>query len=217
MRFVRIIGIIFLQLKTWGMRVGKIHTRKLFICFCLAVVLFVPIHTFADEKREWRDEVIYSIMIDRFNNGEPKNDKQLEVGNLEGYQGGDIRGIIKRLDYIKEIGFTTVMLSPLFESVKYDGVDVRNFQKVNEHFGTENDVKELVQEAHTKGMKVILQFPLGENEQQVIDSMKWWVKEVDLDASYVMHSEKKSPAFWDDVQKDMQVIKKRFSSYDKRR
>lgn len=192
------------------MRVGKIHTRKLFICFCLAVVLFVPIHTFADEKREWRDEVIYSIMIDRFNNGEPKNDKQLEVGNLEGYQGGDIRGIIKRMDYIKKMGFTTVMLSPLFESVKYDGLDVRNFQKVNEHFGTENDVKELLQEAHAKGMKVVFQFPLGENEQQVIDSMKWWIKEVDLDASYVIHSEKKSPAFWDDVQKDMQVIKKDF-------
>ncbi|MBL2526404.1 alpha-amylase, partial [Klebsiella pneumoniae] len=98
--------------------------------FCLAFVLFVPIHTFADEKREWKDEVIYSIMIDRFNNGEPKNDKQLEVGNLEGYQGGDIRGIIKRLDYIKEMGFTTVMLSPLFESGKYDGLDVRNFKKV---------------------------------------------------------------------------------------
>jgi 1,4-alpha-glucan branching enzyme len=170
----------------------------------------VPIHTFADEKREWRDEVVYSIMIDRFNNGEPKNDKQLEVGNLEGYQGGDIRGIIKRLDYIKEMGFTTVMLSPLFESGKYDGLDVRNFQKVNEHFGTENDVKELVQEAHAKGMKVIFQFPLGENEQQVIDAMKWWIKEVDLDGSYVIHSEKKSRSFWDDVQKDMQVIKKDF-------
>ncbi|PGB03817.1 alpha-amylase [Bacillus toyonensis] len=192
------------------MRVEKIRTRKLFICFCLAVVLFVPIHTFADEKREWRDEVIYSIMIDRFNNGEPKNDKQLDVGNLEGYQGGDIRGIIKRLDYIKEMGFTTVMLSPLFESDKYDGLGVRNFQKVNEHFGTENDVKELVKEAHEKGMKVVFQFPFGENEQQVIDSMKWWVKEIDLDGSYVMHSEKKPRAFWDDVQKDMQVIKKDF-------
>ena len=210
MRFVRIIGIIFLQLKTWGMRVGKIRTRKLFICFCLAVVLFVPIHTFADEKREWRDEVIYSIMIDRFNNGEPKNDKQLEVGNLEGYQGGDIRGIIKRLDYIKEMGFTTVMLSPLFESGKYDGLDVRNFKKVNEHFGTENDVKELVKEAHAKGMKVVFQFPLGENEQQVIDAMKWWIKEVDLDGSYVIHSEKKPRSFWDNAQKDMQVIKKDF-------
>ena len=38
---------------------------------------------------------------------------------------------------------------------------MRNFQKVNEHFGTENDVKELVQEAHAKGMKVVFQFPLG--------------------------------------------------------
>ncbi|MGU9541138.1 alpha-amylase family glycosyl hydrolase [Bacillus cereus] len=210
MRFTWIIGIIFLQLKTWGMRVGKIRTRKLFICFCLAVVLFVPIHTFADEKREWRDEVIYSIMIDRFNNGEPKNDKQLEVGNLEGYQGGDIRGIIKRLDYIKEMGFTTVMLSPLFESGKYDGLDVRNFKKVNEHFGTDNDVKELVKEAHAKGMKVVFQFPLGENERQVIDAMKWWIKEVDLDGSYVIHSEKKPRSFWDNAQKDMQVIKKDF-------
>ncbi|HHP5616685.1 MULTISPECIES: alpha-amylase family glycosyl hydrolase [Bacillus cereus group] len=192
------------------MRVGKIRTRKLFICFCLAVVLFVPIHTFADEKREWKDEVIYSIMIDRFNNGEPKNDKQLEVGNLEGYQGGDIRGIIKRLDYIKEMGFTTIMLSPLFESGKYDGLDVRNFKKVNEHFGTDNDVKELVKEAHAKGMKVVFQFPLGENEQQVIDATKWWIKEVDLDGSYVIHSEKKPRSFWDNAQKDMQVIKKDF-------
>ncbi|ANE84537.1 MULTISPECIES: alpha-amylase family glycosyl hydrolase [Bacillus] len=192
------------------MRVGKIRTRKLFICFCLAVVLFVPIHTFADEKREWKDEVIYSIMIDRFNNGEPKNDKQLEVGNLEGYQGGDIRGIIKRLDYIKEMGFTTVMLSPLFESGKYDGLDVRNFKKVNEHFGADNDVKELVKEVHAKGMKVVFQFPLGENERQVIDAMKWWIKEVDLDGSYVIHSEKKPRSFWDNAQKDMQVIKKDF-------
>ncbi|EEM48988.1 Alpha amylase [Bacillus thuringiensis serovar pakistani str. T13001] len=172
--------------------------------------MFVPIHTFADEKREWKDEVIYSIMIDRFNNGEPKNDKQLEVGNLEGYQGGDIRGIIKRLDYIKEMGFTTVMLSPLFESGKYDGLDVRNFKKVNEHFGTDNDVKELVKEAHAKGMKVVFQFPLGENERQVIDAMKWWIKEVNLDGSYVIHSEKKPRSFWDNAQKDMQAIKKDF-------
>ena len=208
MRFVRIIGIIFLQLKTWGCVWGKYILGN--YSFVLFSCRFVCTNTYiCRRKREWRDEVIYSIMIDRFNNGEPKNDKQLEVGNLEGYQGGDIRGIIKRLDYIKEMGFTTVMLSPLFESVKYDGLDVRNFQKVNEHFGTENDVKELVQEAHAKGMKVIFQFPLGENEQQVIDSMKWWVKEVDLDASYVMHSEKVS-CFWDDVQKDMQVIKKIF-------
>ena len=93
------------------------------------------------------------------------------------------------MDYIKN-GIYYCYAFAAFESVKYDGLDVRNFQKVNEHFGTENDVKELVQEAHAKGMKVVFQFPLGENEQQVIDSMKWWIKEVDLDASYVIHSEK---------------------------
>ena len=51
-------------------------------------------------------------------------------------------------------------------------------------------MKELVKEAHAKGMKVVFQFPLGENERQVIDAMKWWIKEVDLDGSYVIHSEK---------------------------
>ena len=47
------------------------------------------------------------------------------------------------------MGFTTVMLSP-FESGKYDGLDVRNFKKVNEHFGTDNDVKELVKKLMQK-------------------------------------------------------------------
>lgn len=93
------------------------------------------------------------------------------------------------------MGFTTIMLSPLFESEKYDGLSVRNFRKVNEHFGTENDVKELVNEAHKKGMKVVFQFPYEENEQQLIDSMKWWIKEVDLDGSYVIHSEKSRVLF----------------------
>jgi glycosidase len=108
------------------------------------------------------------------------------------------------------MGFTTIMLSPLFESEKYDGLGVRNFQKVNEHFGTENDVKELVNEAHKKGLKVVFQFPYEGNEQQLIDSMKWWIKEVDLDGSYVIHSEKKPRAFWDEVQKDLQKVKKDF-------
>ena len=49
-------------------------------------------------------------------------------------------------------------------------------------------------------MKVVFQFPLGENERQVIDAMKWWIKEVDLDGSYVIHR-KKPRSFWDNAQK----------------
>ncbi len=105
----------------------------------------------AKEKREWQDEVVYSIMIDRFNNGDAKNDSGLNTENLEDYQGGDISGIIKRLDYIKDMGFTAIMLSPLSESKKYDGTGVGNLRQVNEHFGSLQDVRKLVQEAHKKG------------------------------------------------------------------
>lgn len=188
----------------------KIWNRGVCICFCLVVVFLVPIHTFAEEEREWQDEVIYSIMIDRFNNGDAKNDKQLDVGNLEAYQGGDIQGIIKRLDYIKGMGFTAVMLSPLFESKTYDGTGIGDQRKVNEHFGSLQDVKQLVQEAHKREMKVIFQFVVGEEPQQMIDSMKWWIKEVNLDGSYLIHSEKLPCASLSEVKQNVQEIKKDF-------
>ena len=59
-------------------------------------------------------------------------------------------------------------------------------------------------------MKVVFQFTYEENEQRLIDSMKWWIKRVDLDGSYVIHSEKKPRTFWDEVQKDLQKVKKDF-------
>ena len=62
-------------------------------------------------------------------------------------------------------------------------------------------------------MKVVFQFPLGENERQVIDAMKWWIKEVDLDGSYVIHSEK--PRSFGITRKRYASDKERFSYYDK--
>ncbi|MBO1578053.1 alpha-amylase family glycosyl hydrolase [Bacillus sp. XF8] len=174
--------------------------------FCL----LEPVHTLAEEKREWQDEVIYSIMVDRFNNGDAKNDKQLDVGNLEGYQGGDIQGIIKRVDYIKDMGFTTIMLSPIFKSDTYDGEGAVDFRKVNEHFGTLQDVKQLVQEAHKRDMKVVLQFVIDKEQEQLIDSIKWWMKEADIDGSYLFHSKEISRTYLNEVKQSVQGIKKDF-------
>ncbi|MDZ5606336.1 alpha-amylase family glycosyl hydrolase [Bacillus pseudomycoides] len=174
--------------------------------FCL----LEPVHTLAEEKREWQDEVIYSIMVDRFNNGDAKNDKQLDVGNLEGYQGGDIQGIIKRVDYIKDMGFTTIMLSPIFKSDTYDGEGSVDFQKVNEHFGTLQDVKQLVQEAHKRDMKVVLQFVADKEQERLTDSIKWWMKEADIDGSYLFHSKEISRTYLNEVKQSVQGIKKDF-------
>lgn len=184
--------------------------RGVLICFCMIFAVLAPMHALAEEKREWQDEVIYSIMVDRFNNGEAKNDKQLDVGNLEGYQGGDIQGIIKRIDYIKDMGFTTIMLSPVVKSETYDGHGTIDLQKVNEHFGSLQDVKQLVQEAHKRDMKIVLQFVSGQEKETLIDSIKWWMKEANIDGSYLIHSKEISHTFLNEVKQSVQEMKKDF-------
>lgn len=182
----------------------------MFICFCMVSVFLAPMYALAEEKREWQDEVIYSIMIDRFNNGDVKNDKELNVGNLEGYQGGDIQGIIKRMDYIKDMGFTTIMLSPIFKSETYDGRGAVDFQKVNEHFGSLQDVKQLMQEAHKRDMKVVFQFVVEKEQETLIDSIKWWMKEANIDGIYLMHSKEISRTFLNEVEQSVRGMKKDF-------
>ncbi|SDZ25776.1 alpha-amylase family glycosyl hydrolase [Bacillus sp. 166amftsu] len=184
--------------------------RGMFICFCMVLVFLAPRYALAEEKREWQDEVIYSIMIDRFNNGDAKNDKELNVGNLEGYQGGDIQGIIKRMDYIKDMGFTTIMLSPIFKSETYDGRGAVDFQKVNEHFGSLQDVKQLMQEAHKRDMKVVFQFAVEKEQETLIDSIKWWMKEANIDGIYLMHSKEISRTFLNEVEQSVRGMKKDF-------
>jgi alpha-amylase len=110
------------------------------------------------EGRKWQDESIYFIMVDRFNNGDSSNDYEVNVKDPKAYHGGDFKGITLQLDYIKEMGFTAIWLTPIFKNEPggYHGYWVEDFYQVEEHFGTLDDFKELVKEAHKRDMKVIL-------------------------------------------------------------
>jgi alpha-amylase len=137
--------------------------RKQFISFlAMFFLLSFALPTQAEEKRErkWQDESVYFIMVDRFNNGNPKNDYEVNVKDPKAYHGGDLQGIIDKLDYIKEMGFTAIWLTPVFANEKggYHGYWIEDFYKVEEHFGTLEDLKRLVKEAHKRDMKVILDF-----------------------------------------------------------
>jgi glycosidase len=124
-----------------------------------------------------QDEVVYFLLPDRFENGDPSNDR----GGLSGdrlrtgfdpasrgfYHGGDLQGVISRLDYIRALGATAVWLAPVFrnkpvqgaageESAGYHGYWVTDFTHVDPHFGTERDMQALVEAAHARGMKVYL-------------------------------------------------------------
>lgn len=116
----------------------------------------------AVEKKErlWQDESVYSIMIDRFNNGDRNNDIDVNAKDPLTYNGGDIQGIIDKLDYIHDMGFTAIRLTPIFDNGKngYHGFWVKDFYKVDEHFGTMKTFQTLVKEAHKREMKVIFDF-----------------------------------------------------------
>ncbi len=122
-------------------------------------------------------EVVYFLLPDRFENGDPANDR----GGLKGdrlqtgydpaakgfYHGGDLKGLIQRLDYIKGLGATAVWVGPVFrnkpvqgapgqESAGYQGYWITDFTRVDPHFGTNADFKALVDAAHARGLKVYM-------------------------------------------------------------
>ena len=128
-------------------------------------------------QRPPEDEIVYFLLPDRFENGDPKNDK----GGVEGdrlatgfdpagkgfFHGGDLKGLKQRLDYIQSLGATAIWLSPVFknkvvqgpkgnESAGYHGYWVTDFTQVDPHLGTNADFKALVDAAHARGMKVYM-------------------------------------------------------------
>jgi len=128
-------------------------------------------------QRLAQDEIIYFLLPDRFENGDASNDR----GGLSGgrlvtgfdptdkgfYHGGDLKGLISRLDYIQGLGATAVWLGPIFknkpvqgapghESAGYHGYWITDFTRVDPHFGTEADMHALAQAVHARGMKLYL-------------------------------------------------------------
>ncbi|MFK7991301.1 MAG: alpha-amylase family glycosyl hydrolase [Sandaracinaceae bacterium] len=123
-----------------------------------------PVSTHVED---WRDEVIYQIVVDRFANGDPSNDVVDGIGpepdDLARFQGGDWQGIRDRLDYIEGLGVTTLWLSPPYRNVPrteredgYHGYWPADFVDANPRFGTIDDLRALVRDAHDRGMLVIL-------------------------------------------------------------
>lgn len=129
------------------------------------------------EDRRIEDEIIYFVLPDRFENGDPTNDRGgIEGGRLKDgydptdfgfYHGGDLKGLTQRLDYIQGLGMTAIWLTPIFEnnpvqgpegkeSSGYHGYWITDFTNVDPHIGTRDDFKAFVDAAHARGMKVYM-------------------------------------------------------------
>lgn len=123
--------------------------------------------------RIWQDEIIYFVFTDRFANGDRKNDFHVQANNPWAYHGGDLQGVINHLDYIKDLGATAIWLTPVVDNRDngfladfgnghkqeiwgYHGYWFKDFYKVDEHQGDMATLKRLVNEAHQRGIKILL-------------------------------------------------------------
>jgi glycosidase len=119
--------------------------------------------------RDWRDIFMYFLLVDRFdNNGadipayDPANPPAARTPDRgRVFQGGNLKGIARRLDYLKGLGVNALWLSPVFKNRmekddSYHGYGIQDFLEVDPRFGTRDDLKYLVWKAHAKGMYVIL-------------------------------------------------------------
>lgn len=111
-------------------------------------------------------DVMYLITPDRFANGDPANDstedtiEKLNRQDPDGRHGGDLQGIIDHLDYIEDLGVTTIWLNPFLENdqprYSYHGYGISDFYKTDSRFGTNQDFLRLVNQAHSRGLKVVM-------------------------------------------------------------
>jgi glycosidase len=109
----------------------------------------IPAADLANRVSDWRDEVIYQVLIDRFAQAR--------------YHGGDWRGLEQKLDYVQALGVTTLWISPIVRNVETDaGIDSyhgywsQDLELLNPHFGNLADLRSLINAAHQRGIKVVL-------------------------------------------------------------
>jgi alpha-amylase len=112
---------------------------------------------------DWRDEVIYQAITDRFADGDLNNNWNVDRTALGKYQGGDWRGMAQKAGYLKDLGVTAVWISPIVKNVEqdvgvggYHGYWTQDFTAVNPHFGDINALRDLVSTFHANGIKVIV-------------------------------------------------------------
>ena len=100
--------------------------------------------------------IVYQVFVDRFNPG--AGSQWLQTSDLTKPFGGTLRGVTEKLDYLKDLGFNALWLSPIFASPSHHGYDAIDYFRVEPRFGTEADLRQLLDSAHAKGLRVLLDF-----------------------------------------------------------
>ena len=118
--------------------------------------------------RDWSDDVLYFVLVDRFANGDPSNDRNVDRAAKGAFHGGDLRGLRENLDEIASLGVTAIWVNPLVKNIDgyvtgagfpdwaYHGYWADDFTRLDERFGSEEELKALVAACHERGIRLLL-------------------------------------------------------------
>eukprot|EP01016_Furgasonia_blochmanni_P037115 TRINITY_DN432_c0_g2_i7.p1 TRINITY_DN432_c0_g2~~TRINITY_DN432_c0_g2_i7.p1 ORF type:complete len:479 (-),score=130.19 TRINITY_DN432_c0_g2_i7:214-1650(-) len=125
-----------------------------YLIICL-IILASFHHAISKTKEEWKGRAVYQILTDRFARSDGKT---AACNDLRNYCGGSFKGIERHLDYIKDLGFDAIWISPIVENAEggYHGYWTTNFYKINLQYGSEQDFKDLVKAAHARDIWVMV-------------------------------------------------------------
>ncbi|MEO0902068.1 MAG: alpha-amylase family glycosyl hydrolase, partial [Bacteroidota bacterium] len=128
---------------------------------------------------KWEGANVYFLLTDRFHNGNPENDLNFErteeTAVLRGFEGGDIQGIIQKLEqgYFTDLGINAIWFTPVVEQIHgatdegtgntyaYHGYWAKDWTSIDPNFGNRKDLEKLVKTAHSKGIRVLLDVVLN--------------------------------------------------------
>lgn len=112
---------------------------------------------------DWRDQIIYQLMVDRFADGDRANNHNVVLSAPGKWHGGDWAGLEDRLDYLADLGVTALWISPVYRNVEtdagfdgYHGYWPQNFDALNPHFGDLRSMRSMVRAAHERDLLVII-------------------------------------------------------------
>lgn len=158
--------------------------KKLSIFLLTILLIFNSgANVFAEKENKeiaWDEEIIYMVLTDRFYDGDESNnnphniDGSYDKDHLEAYHGGDFRGIIEKIDYLKELGITTLWITPIVKNIEanmmendngkqygYHGYWAEDFTKLDPHLGNEEELKELIDLLHENNIKLMVDVVLN--------------------------------------------------------
>jgi len=136
----------------------------LFVLFAL----FAPLAAAATPSADWRDAVVYFVLLDRFADGHRSNDAAVDRSSKGAFHGGDVAGLLAHLDEISSLGVTAIWINPVVKNIDgyvtgagfpdwaYHGYWADDFTRIDKRFGTKSELKRLVAACHRRGIRVLL-------------------------------------------------------------